>query len=62
MARGNQRDNAREKNQAKLAAQKKGNAMSGSEQQREKDKVAAIMLAKQKAALEKKEAEAAQKK
>ncbi|KAK4549712.1 hypothetical protein LTR36_005013 [Oleoguttula mirabilis] len=62
MARGNQRDKAREKNQQKLAATKKGNGMSGSEQMREKDKVAAIMLAKQKAALEKKEADAQQSK
>ncbi|KAK5138289.1 hypothetical protein LTR08_003350 [Meristemomyces frigidus] len=58
MARGNQRDNAREKNAAKLAATKSGNKMTGGEMQREKDKVAAIMLAKQKAAAEKKEAEA----
>ncbi|KAK3673827.1 hypothetical protein LTR78_006382 [Recurvomyces mirabilis] len=57
MARGNQRDKAREKNQEKLAGQKNKNGMTGSEQQREKDKVAAIMQAKQAAALAKKEAD-----
>jgi hypothetical protein len=70
MARGNQRDKAREANQKKMAdqvsaahkdlcimrkylanhnlqLQKKGNAMSGSEMQREKEKVAAKMREKQ---------------
>jgi len=43
MARGNQRDKAREANQKKMAAQKSSNNMSGSEMQREKEKVAAKM-------------------
>ncbi|TVY32361.1 hypothetical protein LSUB1_G006662 [Lachnellula subtilissima] len=50
MARGNQRDKAREANQKKLADQKKGNAMTGSEMQREKEKVAEKMRQKQAAA------------
>jgi len=62
MARGNQRDKAREKNQAKLAGAKSGNSMSGSEMMRNKDDVAAIMRKKQAAAEEKKKAEAAGKK
>ncbi|KAL3427664.1 hypothetical protein PVAG01_01173 [Phlyctema vagabunda] len=62
MARGNQRDKAREANQKKLAAEKKGNAMSGSEMQREKEKVAAKMREKQAAADAKKAAESAGKK
>ncbi|RMZ30201.1 hypothetical protein D0859_05689 [Hortaea werneckii] len=49
MARGNQRDKAREKNQKAAASVKSKNSMSGTEYQREKEKVAAIMLAKQKA-------------
>ncbi|RMY39107.1 hypothetical protein D0866_02148 [Hortaea werneckii] len=49
MARGNQRDKAREKNQKAAASVKSKNNMSGTEFQREKEKVAAIMLAKQKA-------------
>ncbi|RMY52381.1 hypothetical protein D0864_14269 [Hortaea werneckii] len=56
MARGNQRDKAREKNQKAAASVKSKNSMSGTEYQREKEKVAAIMLAKQKAAEEKKAA------
>ncbi|KAF2864005.1 hypothetical protein K470DRAFT_209353 [Piedraia hortae CBS 480.64] len=47
MARGNQREKAREKNQKAQAAQKSKTTMSGAEQQREKDKVKAIMQAKQ---------------
>lgn len=69
MARGNQRDKAREANQKKMAdqvhkslgakvyqsfyakhfsyLQKKGNSMTGSEMQREKEKVAAKMREKQ---------------
>merc|ERR1712093_65621 len=46
MARGNQRDKAREANQKKMADMKKGNSMSGSEMQREKEKVAAKMKEK----------------
>jgi len=72
MARGNQRDKAREANQKKLAdqvghencltywprqnqhadsLQKKGNSMSGSEMQREKEKVAQKMREKQAAGI-----------
>lgn len=73
MARGNQRDKAREANQKKMAEQvyfpnsaastlpkcadrsfylqKKGNSMSGSEMQREKEKVAAKMREKQAAGM-----------
>jgi hypothetical protein len=47
MARGNQRDKAREKNLAKQAGEKSKNTMSGSEMMRNKDDVAAIMRAKQ---------------
>ncbi|KAG5920381.1 hypothetical protein E4U42_006213 [Claviceps africana] len=47
MARGNQRDKAREANQKKLASMKKGNNMSGSEMQRAKESAAEIMRAKQ---------------
>ncbi|ATY64397.1 Four F5 [Cordyceps militaris] len=47
MARGNQRDKAREANQKKLAGQKKGTNMSGSEMQRSKETAAEIMRAKQ---------------
>ncbi|KAG5944801.1 hypothetical protein E4U53_006822 [Claviceps sorghi] len=66
MARGNQRDKAREANQKKMASmlrdvQKKGNSMSGSEMQRAKESAAEIMRAKQ-AAAEAKKAEAAGKK
>ncbi|OAQ99108.1 hypothetical protein LLEC1_03955 [Akanthomyces lecanii] len=57
MARGNQRDKAREANQKKLAAQKKGSSMSGTEMQRAKESAAEIMRAKQ-AAAEAKKAEA----
>jgi len=61
MARGNQRDKAREANQKKLASQKSGNSMTGAEMQREKEKVAAKMREKQAAADAKKAAEAAKK-
>ncbi|KYK58409.1 4F5 domain protein [Drechmeria coniospora] len=47
MARGNQRDKAREANQKKMAAQKKGNSMSGTEMQRAKESAADIMRQKQ---------------
>ncbi|KAF2166890.1 hypothetical protein M409DRAFT_22942 [Zasmidium cellare ATCC 36951] len=57
MARGNQRDKAREKNQAKLASVKSKNNMTGSEMQKNKEDVAAIMRAKQQAADDKKKAE-----
>ncbi|KAM3515588.1 hypothetical protein MY11210_000766 [Beauveria gryllotalpidicola] len=60
MARGNQRDKAREANQKKLAAQKKANNMTGTEMQRAKETAADIMRAKQ-AAAEAKKAEAAKK-
>ncbi|KAF1347844.1 hypothetical protein BDV97DRAFT_356127 [Delphinella strobiligena] len=58
MARGNQRDKAREKNAKAAAATKSKNSMSGSEMLRNKDDVAAIMLQKQRAADERKAAEA----
>ncbi|RDW60821.1 4F5 protein [Coleophoma cylindrospora] len=47
MARGNQRDKAREATQKKLASEKSKNNMTGSEMQREKEKVAAKMREKQ---------------
>jgi hypothetical protein len=50
MARGNQRDKAREANQKKMAAQKKGNGMSGTEMQKAKESAAEIMRKKQAAA------------
>ncbi|CZS90228.1 uncharacterized protein RAG0_01368 [Rhynchosporium agropyri] len=56
MARGNQRDKAREANQKKLASQKNGNSMTGSEMQREKEAVAQKMREKQAAADAKKAA------
>jgi len=59
MARGNQRDKAREANQKKMAEQKKSNAMSGTEMQREKERVAKMMREKQAAADAKKAAEGA---
>lgn len=59
MARGNQRDKAREATQKKMAEQKRANNMSGSEMQREKEKVAQKMREKQAAADAKKAAEAA---
>ncbi|KAF2085846.1 four F5 protein [Saccharata proteae CBS 121410] len=62
MARGNQREKAREKNQKDAASVKKKNTQTGSEFQRTKEAQAAIMQAKQKAAEEKKAADAAKKK
>ncbi|KJZ78791.1 hypothetical protein HIM_01564 [Hirsutella minnesotensis 3608] len=56
MARGNQRDKAREANLKKQAAQKKGNNMSGTEMQRAKESAAEIMRQKQAAAEAKKAA------
>ncbi|KAI4152482.1 MAG: hypothetical protein LQ340_002882 [Diploschistes diacapsis] len=47
MTRGNQREKAREKNAKTLAAEKKKNSMSGSQQAADKEKVAAIMREKQ---------------
>ncbi|KAK0613797.1 hypothetical protein B0T14DRAFT_438423 [Immersiella caudata] len=47
MARGNQRDKAREANLKKQAALKKGNTKSGSEMARDKEAVAAMMRQKQ---------------
>ncbi|KAK0514203.1 hypothetical protein JMJ35_002820 [Cladonia borealis] len=47
MARGNQRDKAREKNQKEQAGQKKKNTQSGTEFQRTKEQQAAIMRQKQ---------------
>ncbi|KAM4066875.1 small EDRK-rich factor 1/2-like, N-terminal domain-containing protein [Hirsutella rhossiliensis] len=61
MARGNQRDKAREANLKKLAAQKKGNNMSGTEMQRAKEGAAEIMRQKQAAAEAKKAAAAGSK-
>ncbi|KAL1861622.1 hypothetical protein Daus18300_008738 [Diaporthe australafricana] len=61
MARGNQRDKAREANQKKLAGQKTKNSKTGSEMQRDKDQVAAMMREKQKAADERRAAEAGKK-
>ncbi|PMD27282.1 hypothetical protein NA56DRAFT_641002 [Hyaloscypha hepaticicola] len=52
MARGNQRDKAREANQKKLADQKKANNKSGSEMQRDKEMVAQKMREKQAAEVE----------
>lgn len=47
MARGNQRDKAREANLKKQAAQKSKNNMSGAEMQRAKESAAEIMRKKQ---------------
>ncbi|EEP80776.1 predicted protein [Uncinocarpus reesii 1704] len=52
MARGNQRDKAREKTQKELASQKKKNTMSGNEFARTKEAQAAIMRAKQEAGVQ----------
>ncbi|KAL8796736.1 MAG: hypothetical protein Q9182_007313 [Xanthomendoza sp. 2 TL-2023] len=49
MARGNQRDKAREKNQKEAAGQKKKNTQTGTEFARTKEAQAAIMKAKQEA-------------
>ncbi|KAJ4417276.1 hypothetical protein N0V85_001920 [Neurospora sp. IMI 360204] len=61
MSRGNQREKAREANLKKQAAQKKINSKSGTEMQRDKETVAALMRAKQAAADAKRAAEAAKK-
>ncbi|CAK7566342.1 MAG: hypothetical protein SEPTF4163_004282 [Sporothrix epigloea] len=58
MARGNQRDKAREKNLKAQASQKKSNTKTGSEMQREREALAAKMREKQAAADAKKLAEA----
>lgn len=50
MARGNQRDKAREKNLKAQASMKSKNSKSGTEMQRDKDAVAEIMKQKQAAA------------
>ncbi|CAI6338656.1 unnamed protein product [Periconia digitata] len=50
MARGNQREKAREKNLKASAGQKSKNAMSGTEYAKAKEDTAAIMRAKQEAA------------
>lgn len=59
MARGNQRDKAREATQKKMAAMKSGTQMSGTEMQREREKVAEKMRQKQLAADARKAAEPA---
>ncbi|KAG7294298.1 hypothetical protein NEMBOFW57_004369 [Staphylotrichum longicolle] len=61
MARGNQRDKAREAAQKKLAATKKGHGMSGSELAKAKEVAAQKMREKQAAADAKKAAEGAKK-
>ncbi|KAH6848368.1 hypothetical protein B0I37DRAFT_416019 [Chaetomium sp. MPI-CAGE-AT-0009] len=58
MARGNQRDKAREANQKKLAATKKSHGMSGSELAKAKE-VAAQKMREKQAAADAKKAEAA---
>ncbi|KAK4038929.1 hypothetical protein C8A01DRAFT_37110 [Parachaetomium inaequale] len=58
MARGNQRDKAREANQKKLASQKKSHGMSGSELAKAKEAAAQKMREKQAAADAKKTVEA----
>ncbi|OJD11774.1 hypothetical protein AJ78_07519 [Emergomyces pasteurianus Ep9510] len=62
MARGNQREKAREKTQKELASQKKKNTQSGTEFARTKEAQAAIMRQKQEEANAKKAAEAGAKK
>ncbi|KAJ6440763.1 4F5 protein family domain-containing protein [Purpureocillium lavendulum] len=61
MARGNQRDQARAKNQKAQASVKSKTNMSGTEFARNKEAVADIMRQKQAAAEAKKQAEAAKK-
>ncbi|KAL0940887.1 4f5 domain protein [Colletotrichum truncatum] len=56
MARGNQRDKAREANLKKAAGQKSKNTMSGTEFQRAKESAAEIMRQKQAASEAKKAA------
>jgi len=60
MARGNQREKAREKTLKAASAQKKKNGQTGSEQQKSKEDQAAIMRAKQAAANAKKTGEPAE--
>ncbi|KAI3327922.1 four F5 protein [Xylariaceae sp. AK1471] len=62
MARGNQRDKAREKNLKAQAGQKSKNNKTGSEMQRDKEALATLMRQKQEAADAKKTAEAVAKK
>lgn len=62
MARGNQRDKAREKNLKEAAGAKKKNTQTGTEFQRTKEQQAAIMRQKQEEANAKKQAESAGKK
>ncbi|EFQ93466.1 4F5 domain containing protein [Pyrenophora tritici-repentis] len=62
MARGNQREKAREKNLKAEAGKKGKNTQSGTEFARTKESVAEIMRAKQAAAEAKKAAEAGAKK
>ncbi|KAI1291628.1 putative serf family protein [Xylaria venustula] len=57
MARGNQRDKAREKNLKAQASQKSKNTKTGSEMARDKEALAALMRQKQEAANAKKAAE-----
>ncbi|KAI1117501.1 putative serf family protein [Nemania sp. NC0429] len=56
MARGNQREKAREKNLKAQAAQKSKSVKTGSEMQRDKEALAALMRQKQEAANAKKAA------
>ncbi|KAI1107341.1 putative serf family protein [Jackrogersella minutella] len=58
MARGNQRDKAREKNLKAQANQKSKNTKSGSERQRDSEAVAEMMRKKQAAADAKKQSAA----
>ncbi|KAI1132162.1 putative serf family protein [Nemania abortiva] len=58
MARGNQREKAREKNLKQQAAQKSKSTKTGSEMQRDKEALAALMRQKQEAADAKKAAAA----
>jgi len=62
MARGNQRDKAREKTLKEASSVKKKNTQSGTEFQRTKEQQAAIMRQKQEEANAKRQAEAAAKK
>ncbi|KAL1894550.1 hypothetical protein Sste5346_005785 [Sporothrix stenoceras] len=62
MARGNQRDKAREKNLKAQAGQKKANNKTGSEMQRDRDELAKKMREKQAAADARKAADVAGKK
>ncbi|KUI60651.1 hypothetical protein VM1G_11921 [Cytospora mali] len=61
MARGNQREKAREANQKKMSQMKTKNAKTGTEMQRDKEAVAEKMREKQRLADERKAAEAAKK-